>query len=87
MAAYQPRHPGYWCKSTLYHRGWSLESIIRLLGEPDIHDAQFVGASYYEISRVLKAEKRRAEAMQEYDRIMAWLAERKLSRRAPGTVR
>ena len=66
---YTPRHTGHWCRTTLHYRGWSMKGIQHWLGEPDMYDDTFTGASYYRIERVLDAEQRRDE-LAEWDR--AW---------------
>jgi hypothetical protein len=52
----QPRHDGFYCKTSLYYRGWTAAEISDLLGGADLLDNDFPPARYYRIDRVLAAE-------------------------------
>jgi hypothetical protein len=80
MPTYVSRHPGYYCRTTLHHRGWSIEDIRRY-GGPDLHDDLYEGATYFRIERVLQYE----EMKRQHDRIKDDLLE--LINRANDAIR
>jgi hypothetical protein len=58
MTVYTGRHQGYWCRTTLHYRGWSLDEISAILGYADLIDngGSIVG-NYYLIPRVMNGER------------------------------
>ncbi len=55
------KFPGYWCRTTLHYRGWSIGRINVLLDDPDLilknRTKNGTDAHYYAIERVLSWEK------------------------------
>jgi hypothetical protein len=53
------RHPGYLCRTTLHHRGWSIDEIQAILGNPDkLEETGGITGSYYAVQRVFAGEQR-----------------------------